>query len=168
MQEHGIGNSRVRRTFNVEHRFLECGLSFDEVHRALLAILPPLKQEIGDMLARGEREKAEIARRSGPRLWLFLTRNHGVLTAADGLTSKAMQYDIGNPLTAERMTRHQLAAGLYAPLRVYLYEDAQGRVIFEYDLPSSLFGQFGDERVTAVGHELDLELEQALETAAGV
>jgi hypothetical protein len=64
------------------------------------------------MLARGEQEKVEVARGSGPKLWLFLTRNHGVLTAADGLTSKAMQYEIGNPLTAELMTRHQLAAGL--------------------------------------------------------
>ena len=38
----------------------------------------------------------------------------------------------------------------------------------EYDLPSSLFGQFGDNRVTAVGRELDMELEEALEVAAGL
>ena len=48
-----------------------------------------------------------------------------------------MQYEIGNPLTAERMSRYALAAGLYAPLRVVLYEDESGRAIFEYDLPSS-------------------------------
>jgi hypothetical protein len=163
-----MSHSSVRRTFNVEHRFLECKLSFDEVHRALLAILPPLKREVSDMLAQGERERVEAARGSGPKLWLFLIRNHGELTAADGLKSKATQYEIGNPLTAERMTRHQLAAGLYAPLRVYLYEDTRGRAIFEYDLPSNLFGQFGDDRVTAVGRELNLELEQALEAAAGL
>jgi hypothetical protein len=163
-----MSHSGVRRTFNVEHRFLECRSSFDEVHRALLAILPPLKQEVWEVLAQGEREKVEAARASGPKLWLFLIRNHGQLTAADGLKSKAIQYEIGNPLTAERMTRHQLAAGLYAPLRVYLYEDAQGRAVFEYDLPSNLFGQFGDRRVAAVGRELDLELEQALEAAAGL
>jgi hypothetical protein len=34
-----------------------------------------------------------------------------------------MQYEIGNPLTAERMTRHVLAAGLYSSLRAMLYED---------------------------------------------
>lgn len=119
-------------------------------------------------MARGEREKVEIARTSGPKLLLFLTRNHGELTAVDGQKSKAMQYEIGNPLTAELITRHQLAAGLYAPLRVYLYEDRHDRAIFEYDLPSNLFGQFGDQTVTAVGRELDWELEQALETAAGL
>jgi uncharacterized protein (DUF302 family) len=64
------------------------------------------------------------------------------------------------------MTRHASAAGLYAPLRVILYEDESGKVIFEYDLPSSLFGQFGDERITQVGRELDAELETALQAVA--
>ena len=51
-----------------------------------------------------------------------------------------MQYEIGNPLTASKMTRHQFAAALYAPLRVVLFEDEQGKGIFEYDKPSSFFG----------------------------
>ena len=33
-------------------------------------------------------------------------------------------------------------------------------------LPSTLFGQFGDERVTAVGLKLDAELERTLHHAA--
>jgi len=45
-----------------------------------------------------------------------------------GRANKAVQYEIGNPLTASKMTRHQLAAGLYAPLRVILYEDETGSV----------------------------------------
>ena len=77
-------------------------------------------------------------------------------------TRKAVQYEIGNPLTATRMTRHRMAAALYAPLRVLLYENETGRAVFEYDGPSSLFGQFGDERVTAVARELDASLERAL------
>ena len=94
-------------------------------------------------------------------------RDHGSLTAADGLKSKAIQYEIGNPLTAERMTRHRLAAGLYAPLRVVLYEDEEGLATFEYDLPSCLFGQFNDEKITSVGFELDGDLKSVLLTAAG-
>jgi uncharacterized protein (DUF302 family) len=64
------------------------------------------------------------------------------------------------------MTRHTLAAALYAPLRVVLYETDQGTSVFEYDLPSSLFGQFGGDRVTEVGKKLDRELETALLKAA--
>jgi hypothetical protein len=37
--------------------------------------------------------------------------------------------------------------------------------VAEYDQPSSLFGQFGDYRVTTVGHELDAELDSALRRA---
>jgi len=40
--------------------------------------------------------------------------------AVAGLTRQSIQYDIGNPLTASKMTRHQLSAGLYAPIRVLL------------------------------------------------
>jgi uncharacterized protein DUF302 len=101
--------------------------SFEQVHRVLIDSVPALKPEVSEMLVRGEREKVAVARREWPKLSIFLVRNHGELTVADGLNSKAMQYEIGNPFTAERMTRHALAAGLYAPLRVILYEDESGK-----------------------------------------
>lgn len=155
------------RMLRVEHRILQCSRSFERVHASLIMAVPALEPELAAMLARGEKDKVEAARQHLSKLWMFSIRDHGALTAVDGLHSKAMQYEIGNPLTAERMTRHDLAAGLYAPLRVILYEDKSGRATFEYDLPSSLFGQFGDERVTSVGLELDAELETVLSAAAG-
>jgi len=159
--------SRLLRTLAVEHRALQCARPFDEVHRALIDSIPALRPEVSEILVRREKEKVAVARRDWPKLWLFLVRNHGELTAVDGRNFKGMQYEIGNPLTAERMTRYALAAGLYAPLRVMLYEDESGKAIFEYDLPSSLFAQFGDERVTQVGRELDTELETVLQAASG-
>ncbi|WP_258608437.1 hypothetical protein [Mesorhizobium sp. AR10] len=65
------------------------------------------------------------------------------------------------------MTRHNLGAALYAPLRVALFETEAGEVVFEYDKPSTLFGQLEDERITEVGLYLDRELEAALMKAAG-
>lgn len=159
--------SSESRMIPVEHRTLNCSRLFEAVRDALEARVPALKPELSEMLARGEKDKVETARRDLPKLWIFLSRDHGALTAADGLKSKAIQYEIGNPLTAERMTRHRLSAGLYAPLRILLHENENGHAVFEYDLPSSLFGQFGDDRVTAVGLELDKELEAALLAAAG-
>ena len=64
------------------------------------------------------------------------------------------------------MTRHQLPAALYAPLRVVLFEDEQGRGVFEYDKPSSFFAQYGDESVTEEGRHSDADLEAALRNAA--
>jgi hypothetical protein len=67
--------------------------------------------------------------------------------------------------TASKMTRHRLSAGLYAPLCVILYEDENGDTVFEYDKPSSLFGQFDDDAVTAVARGLDDALESAIRRA---
>jgi hypothetical protein len=64
------------------------------------------------------------------------------------------------------MTRHQLAAAIYAPYRVVLYENEEGHAVFEYDKPSSLFGQFGDERVTMIALELDAAIGRALQRVA--
>ena len=100
-----------------------------------------------------------------PELAIFAARDHGGLLRTAGLSRKAVQYEIGNPFTATRMTQHQLPASLYAPLRVVLYENEAGHAVFEYDLPSSLFGQFGDERVAAVARELDTSLERVLAQA---
>jgi hypothetical protein len=47
-----------------------------------------------------------------------------------------------------------------------LYENKSGTATFEYDQPSTLFGQYGDERVTAVAKELDQKLYDALIKAA--
>ena len=114
----------------------------------------------------GESERARKELERGPELSIFGSRDHGGLLQITGQPRKAAQYDIGNPLTATRMTQHQLPASLYAPLRVVLYESDAGRATFEYDRPSSLFGQFGDERVTAVARELDASLERVLVKAA--
>lgn len=64
------------------------------------------------------------------------------------------------------MTRHDLRAALYAPLRVLVFENARGDTVVEFDQPSSLFGQFGNAEVTAVGQALDAKLARAIEIAA--
>lgn len=104
---------------------------------------------------------------TGAKLSIFLCRDHGSLLQIAGRPANAVQYEIGNPLTATKMTRHRLAAGLYAPLRVILYENQEGRAVFECDKPSSLFQQFDDDRVSEVGRYLDAALEEALRDATG-
>ena len=78
---------------------------------------------------------------------------------------KAVQYVVGNPLFALQMTQHDVRASLYAPLRVLLYEDEEGKTCVEYDRPSSLFGQFGNASVTEVATMLDRKLEQLVAEA---
>jgi uncharacterized protein (DUF302 family) len=150
----------------VEHVRVESAKPFAEVKAALECSVPQLDTMIFTLLQRGESDHARLQLERGPELSIFGSRDHGALLQITGQPRRAVQYDIGNPLTATRMTQHQLPASLYAPLRVVLYENEAGRAIFEYDRPSSFFGQFGDQRVTAVARELDASLERVLIKAA--
>ncbi len=80
---------------------------------------------------------------------------------------RANQYLVGNPLFAVQMIQYHPGAGLYAPLRILIREDEAGVTHFEYDLPSSLFGQFQDERITKIALMLDRKLEDLVTAAIG-
>ena len=155
----------TRRVLQIERVTLKTTKQFTEVEAALEKSIPQLDPEIATALANGNEQRATELEQGAP-LFIFLKRDHGALLQVTGRPRKAVQYEIGNPHTASKMTRHRLAAGLYAPLRIILYEDETGGSIFEYDRPSSLFGQYGDERVTEVGRYLDAALEAVLRKAA--
>jgi uncharacterized protein (DUF302 family) len=119
-------------------------------------------------LAGGDAEaaRATIEAMAGPSgFMLFATHDHGSLLGLVGPRRQALQYILGNPLFAVEMTRHAIAASLYAPLRVLLYENEEGASCIEYDRPSSLFGQFGDDRIGRVAASLDQKLESLAATA---
>jgi uncharacterized protein (DUF302 family) len=78
--------------------------------------------------ADAEAVRARLEGMAGPSgFMLFRTSDHGALLRLAGQTKQAVQYLLGNPLFAVRMTQHDIRAGLYAPLRVLLYEDEEGR-----------------------------------------
>lgn len=157
--------SFAQNAVSVDHIKIESTKTFAEVEAALERVVPLLDPKIVGALRDGDGQRAKELEQ-GAELFIFLKRDHGALLEAAGKPSKALQYEIGNPVTAASMTQHQLPAALYAPLRVVLYETATGHATFEYDKPSTLFGLFGDEQVSAVGRELDVELERALRRAA--
>src|SRR5689334_15984429 len=84
-----------------------------------------------------EGARAKIEAMAGPSgFMLFATQDHGSLLRLAGQKRKAVQYVVGNPLFALQMTQHDIRSGLYAPLRVLVYEDGQGKTRVEYDRPS--------------------------------
>jgi hypothetical protein len=127
--------------------------------------VPQLNTAFKVTLQRGADARARSELEALPELSIFLTRNHVELLRVAGQSRNALQYEIG-PI--DRLEHDALSVGavLYAPLRVVLSERLDGRTVFEYDLPSSLFGQFGDDRVTEVGRKLDGQLEMVLLQAA--
>jgi uncharacterized protein (DUF302 family) len=154
-------------TIAVEHIRISSGLPFAEVRRRLKAALPSRDPDLVEALRSGDQDRVKDFEENGPAFLIEQELDHGALLQIAGGKRNALQYAIGNPITATKMTRHQLSVALYAPLRVALFEDEQGRGIFEYDKPSSLFGQYGDERVTEVGRYVDAKIESILRDAAG-
>lgn len=152
----------------VEHIRIDSTKPFDEA-RAALEKLPKFDDRIRALLhyeqfARVNAELRKLQDDAG--LVIFSRATHGDWLQILSGKRNAVQYLIGNVLVSTQMTRHELAAGLYAPLRVMLYENKAGTATFEYDRPSTLFGQYGDERVTAVAKELDQKIHDALIKAA--
>jgi uncharacterized protein (DUF302 family) len=157
-----------RHLIQVEHIRIDTAKSFDAV-RAALDALPKFDERIRVLLREGKTDevRAELERIQGDvGLTVFSVATHGDWLEILSGRQNALQYVIGNILVSTQMTVHKLAAGLYAPLRIMLYESTEGGAALEYDLPSSLFGQYGDERVTAVARDLDLKIQKALIAAA--
>ena len=153
-------------TVVVDHVTIQSRNAFDAVRAKLETLVPPLDVGIMQHLENGEAEQAMQRMEAGPPLSIFTARDHGAVLMAVGLQRRAIQYEIGNPLTASKMTRHQSAAALYAPIRVLLREDTDGSVAFEYDRPVSVFGQFCDLDVDRVAQSLDRHLQAVLTEAA--
>jgi hypothetical protein len=103
------------RTIAIVHIKIESEKKFWEVRRALEETIPKLNPAVGKFLRKGDQERAKVEEEHGPKLSIFLVRDHGALLQIAGGARNARQYDIGNPLTASKMTRHQLPAALYAP-----------------------------------------------------
>ena len=75
---------------------------------------------------------------------------------ASGTDRPGIEYLAGNHTIAERMYRHEPAAMLYAPLRLFIFADDDGQGVLVMDQPSTLFGSLGSNPdVAAVGRELD-------------
>ncbi len=159
--------SMSRRAIEVTHVVIESQKAAADARASLETLIPPIDEEIPLLLSDGVTDRLKQRLEAAPELSIFLKRDHGVLVGLYGKVQDAVQYEIGNPLSASRMTRYRLAAGLYAPLRVIVYEKIDGGSCIEYDLPSSLFGQFGDDRVMEVARGLDVALVRVLSAVAG-
>ena len=153
----------------IEHIHVETDKPFGEVTAALEARMGRFNSAVYEELRSGANPEAVRTRLEGMAgssgFMLFRTSDHGALLRLAGQTKKAVQYLLGNPLFAVRMTQHDIRAGLYAPLRVHVYEDEGGKTCVEYDRASSLFGQFGNAKVTEVAAMLDRKLEQLVAEA---
>ena len=115
--------------FLVVHVRLATGKPFEEVAEGIERQLGRFDPEVYKPLAAGGDPgtvRAGIEAMEGSSgFMLFGKHDHGLLLRIAGQKRKAVQYVLGNPLFAVRMTEHDSRASLYAPLRVLLYENEE-------------------------------------------
>ena len=158
-EEKDMNTTRI----SVDHVQMVTDKAFEDVTKVFERQLGKFDQDVRRAATESgdtEAARAKIEAMVGPSgFMLFGTQDHGALLRLTGQKRKAIQYVVGNPLFAVQMTQHDIRASLYAPLRVLIYEDDKGKTCVEYDKPSSLFGQFGNDRIAPIGAMLDKKLE---------
>lgn len=136
---------------------------FDEVVRVLLVDVGEKPLMIDDLPAKfesWESYKAEVESHAGPSGFiLFAVMNHSAWIKKVHIQKKVLRLVIGNPVLAITMLRHDLTAGLFAPVELIVIEEGPDRSSLTYVRPSSLMVVETNEPLLAAAKELDAKLQ---------
>jgi len=142
----------------VTHVIVHTTKKYADVRAAIESRLGVFDAPMRQLLKEGKVEELRAAAQKGAGkygLMIHYTAYHGDLLMLNGGKKNLIAYYVGNILSATSMTAINPAAGLYAPLRMVVYEDAKGGTTFEYDKPSTMFGQFRNAEIDKVAKSLD-------------
>jgi uncharacterized protein (DUF302 family) len=164
------GTTRI----SVEHVVVASKRPYQQVIDALQARLGPvvnwdeILHQLMDAKVSWEQLTKECEAHIGPSgLTLFYQVEHSPYLAVLGKGSRATQYTIGNPLLASYMTKHTPEAALYAPFKVVVYQDEEGRTFVAYDNFASLLAQYHNEEITRTAQEVQQKLAALVAEAIG-
>jgi hypothetical protein len=156
----------TQRRIQIEHVRIEAAKPFEAVKAALEDLVPPLDPVIPEALREGDIRRAKEALQRGPELAIFSARDHGGLLRIADLARKAVQYEIGNPLTATRMTQHRLPASpLCAAARLACTRTRLGMRSLNTTGPPRYSANSGTSESRQWQRELDASLERVLAQA---
>ncbi len=144
--------------------------SYDELRAALLADIGEQPVPINDIaVGSGDWEsyRQRVESRVGPSgFMLFGVVDHGAWITKAGIDRKALRVILGNPLIAITMLRHDVTAGLYAPVELLLLEEDDGSSL-TYVKPSSLMVVQPNPELLSAAGQLDAKLAALAEKVAG-
>jgi hypothetical protein len=102
---------------------------------------------------------AEITRHLGASEFMLMHLiHHGEWLATAGINRKALRAILGNPLVSVTILRHDLTAGLFAPVELLLLEEDDNRSSLTYIKPSSLMVVDDNPPLRAAALALDEKL----------
>jgi uncharacterized protein (DUF302 family) len=67
------------------------------------------------------------------RMMVMSTVDQGNMLRMTGLELKGTLFLVGNPTVGKQVFEHNPAAGLYLPLRVYIYQGQDGKTYLSYE-----------------------------------
>ena len=153
------GEFRVSNTPVVmDHVSIETSTPYSLVASRLEAEVKRLDESYRELLKQNKIDelREKLTRAQEPNgLMLHYLAVHGDWLALNGGRRPGIVCYVGNILSAVQMTKLNFSAALYAPLRLNVYENAKGGTTFEYDKPSTQFGQFHNAAIDQVARSLD-------------
>ena len=136
--------------------------SYDELLAALLSDIGEKPVSLDDLVTASsdwESYRQEVEPRVGPSgFMLFKLIDHGAWIGKAGIDRKVMRVILGNPLIAITMLRHDVTAGLFAPVELLLVDEGEGRSSLTYVKPSSLMVVEPNPQLLSAAQELDAKL----------
>jgi uncharacterized protein (DUF302 family) len=152
---------RETRFSGVRVRY-ESTKSYDELVAALLAEVgdrPVPIDDLGKDFASWDAYRNKVESHVGPGgFMLFTIFDHGGWITKAGIDRKVLRVIIGNPLIAITMLRHDVTAGLFAPVELLLVDEENGASSLTYLKPSSLMVIEENPALLAAAEELDAKL----------
>jgi uncharacterized protein (DUF302 family) len=145
--------------------------SYDELVAALLSDIGERPVRIdefavqsGSWQAYQERVQSHV----GPSgFMLFGLLDHGAWISKAGVDRKVLRVILGNPLIAITMLRHDVTAGLFAPVELLVTDDDEGGSSLTYVKPSSLMVVESNPELLSAARELDAKLGALAAKVAG-
>ena len=135
--------------------------SYGELIGALLADIGDKPVPINDIATSTDdwdsyRERVES--HVGPSgFMLFALLDHGAWITKAGIDRKAIRVILGNPLIAITMLRHDVTAGLFAPVELLILDEPAGSSL-TYVKPSSLMAVEPNHELLSAAEKLDAKL----------
>ena len=140
----------------------ESAKSYDDLVAEVLADIGEKPVPINDVATatgswQSYRERVEsYAGASG--FMLFGLIDHGAWITKAGIGRKVLRVILGNPLIAITMLRHDVTAGLFAPVELLLVDEGEGRSSLTYVKPSSLMVVEPNPELLSAAEGLDAKL----------
>lgn len=163
----GADGAPLMRAFTGKRVRYDTGRSLDEV-------LSHFRRLVGDatgaarIIAAGETveefQQAIKQRQGESGFMLFLEINHTAWLAVYGIRRKVVRLIFGNPVVAYTMLRHDIGAGLFAPVEILItdHDNGEGATV-TYDLPSSLMAIEDNPPLRDAAIALDYKLAALIE-----